>query len=72
MLADPLEATIRRLQEEMSQAKGSCQTLQRQWITCQRELITLQASNSKDAERAQTSEGEASFLAQRQSRLLKL
>ncbi len=70
--ADPLQITVMHLKDELERLKGGNQQVQRQWITCQRELIGFQASNSANSQLLQKKETEAAILAQRGKRLLHL
>lgn len=71
-MADPLETGVNNLRDKLDKARGNCQSLQRQWITCQRELITVQASNSSNAEALLKAETKAAIYVQRERRLLQL
>ena len=66
LTAGPLEATIAHLKQELASARDLNQALQRRWITCQRELIGLQASNGSGADRLHRLSTERAVTAQRQ------
>ena len=72
LCADPLEATIRSLKGAVKAARKASQGMQRQWISSQRELITLKQSTSSSSEMLSQKQTEAAILKQRHHRLSQL
>jgi len=67
--AGPLEATIVHLKKEIHHKTVECGELQRQWITQQTDLVTVQNANQSVAERCHEHRAKLSILAQKQTRI---
>jgi len=67
--AGPLEATIVHLKREIGQKTAECADLQRNWITQQTELVTVQNSNQTVQEQLHAHRAKLSIQAQKQARI---